>query len=81
MKQLCSAVQFSSQKVITKPSRGIEVWNKVRKEAEQEGEDEFKDERKEVRGGAGGDVQDGGWRRDLVVKETLNSKSLIKKFL
>ena len=55
MKQLCS-----SQKVLTKPSRGIEVWNKVRKEAEQEGEDEFKDERKEVRGGAGGDVQDGG---------------------
>ena len=25
-----------------------------------EGEDEFKDEGKEVRGGAGGDVQDGG---------------------
>ena len=36
------------------------MWNKVSKEAEQEGEDEFKDERKEGRGGAGGDVQDGG---------------------
>ena len=62
-------VKCSSQKVLTKPSRGIEVLNKVRKEAEQEGEDEFKDERKEVRGGAGGDV-----------KETSNSKSLKKKF-